>query len=455
MRSWVIGSQADCDVVVDSPLVSARHCQLTQIPEGFVLNDLESTNGTFVDGVRITSPTRVTPGESITLGRTLLMPWPPGVLTFVRIGRAADNDIVVDDPRVSSHHARLIMVDGGRTMIEDVGSSNGTFLNSAERRVTGPKLVTETDTLYFGTMAVAAARLLAGQNALAASASVPHSQASGPSPGHAAILTLPATASLAGNRRTAAALTQVPIIAILIVLVFGRQAAATVTASSRASIEHALASTTFALALAAVWFGCSLAVGEVAAGRLSRRQSGDVLPKALVSFGSRLVARCCLGCAALLALVYWGSGLKGPWPAMWGMLVMASLVGLLLGYIATAFVPKAGRKVFLLACFSLMLALGGRIWPVHQMSSPFRLAAAAMPTRWALEGLLLLETNEHPASVVSVGSDPDQPLDFAEGFFPIDTERMGPRADVLALGSMQIGLAAVAAFFWGHWQSAS
>ena len=32
MRSWVIGSSADCDVVVDSPLASGRHCQLTQTP---------------------------------------------------------------------------------------------------------------------------------------------------------------------------------------------------------------------------------------------------------------------------------------------------------------------------------------------------------------------------------------------------------------------------------------
>ena len=55
MRSWVIGSRADCDVVVDSPLVSARHCQLTQVADGFLLNDLGSTNGTYVNGVRIAS----------------------------------------------------------------------------------------------------------------------------------------------------------------------------------------------------------------------------------------------------------------------------------------------------------------------------------------------------------------------------------------------------------------
>ena len=66
------------------------------------------------------------------------MPWPPEVATFIRIGRLADNDIVLDDPRVSGHHARLIVVAGCETLIEDIGSSNGTFLNSADHRVTRP-----------------------------------------------------------------------------------------------------------------------------------------------------------------------------------------------------------------------------------------------------------------------------------------------------------------------------
>ena len=121
MRSWVIGSGSDCDVVVDSPLASARHCQLTQTPDGFLLDDLGSTNGTYVNGLRIASPTRVTPGEPITLGRTVPMPWPPEVVRYIRIGRAADNDIVLDDPRVSGHHARLMVVAGSET--SDRGSS--------------------------------------------------------------------------------------------------------------------------------------------------------------------------------------------------------------------------------------------------------------------------------------------------------------------------------------------
>ncbi|MEP7344577.1 MAG: FHA domain-containing protein [Gemmatimonadaceae bacterium] len=42
------------------------------------------------------------------------------------IGRAFDNDIIVDDPFVSPHHLRLVEDDAGVLWMEDVGSKNGT-----------------------------------------------------------------------------------------------------------------------------------------------------------------------------------------------------------------------------------------------------------------------------------------------------------------------------------------
>ncbi len=46
----------------------------------------------------------------------------------LRIGRASDNDVTVRDQRVSRYHAR-IGVAGGTLAIEDLGSSNGTFVD--------------------------------------------------------------------------------------------------------------------------------------------------------------------------------------------------------------------------------------------------------------------------------------------------------------------------------------
>ncbi|RFA97463.1 FHA domain-containing protein [Pyrobaculum aerophilum] len=49
----------------------------------------------------------------------------PGVI--VTIGRAVENHVVVPDPAVSRRHLRLIVTSNG-IVVEDVGSSNGTFL---------------------------------------------------------------------------------------------------------------------------------------------------------------------------------------------------------------------------------------------------------------------------------------------------------------------------------------
>jgi hypothetical protein len=47
------------------------------------------------------------------------------------IGRKPDNDLVIDNPVVSGHHA-LIVSEEGAFFIEDLGSTNGTFVNDAK-----------------------------------------------------------------------------------------------------------------------------------------------------------------------------------------------------------------------------------------------------------------------------------------------------------------------------------
>src|SRR4051794_15761834 len=92
--SWLIGSDRASDVVIRGSSVSRRHCRLRLTQDGFRLEDLGSTNRTYVNGKPISGEARVTKCDKITLGQNVPMPWPILNLphrTF-NIGRTADND---------------------------------------------------------------------------------------------------------------------------------------------------------------------------------------------------------------------------------------------------------------------------------------------------------------------------------------------------------------------------
>jgi hypothetical protein len=63
------------------------------------------------------------------------------------VGRALDNNFVLDEPNVSRHHARLTVLDGF-VQVEDLGSLNGTFVNG--RPVHGYAMAAPGDTIVFG-----------------------------------------------------------------------------------------------------------------------------------------------------------------------------------------------------------------------------------------------------------------------------------------------------------------
>jgi len=67
----VIGRQ-DADLVLEDPEVSRRHAVLRRTGESVVIEDLDSTNGTFVKGERIRRPITVGPGDQVRVGRTTL-----------------------------------------------------------------------------------------------------------------------------------------------------------------------------------------------------------------------------------------------------------------------------------------------------------------------------------------------------------------------------------------------
>lgn len=68
-----IGRDITNDITINDPEVSRHHMRLTRGAAGFTLEDLGSTNGTFVNGQRLTAPRPLSNGDLIGLGETVTL----------------------------------------------------------------------------------------------------------------------------------------------------------------------------------------------------------------------------------------------------------------------------------------------------------------------------------------------------------------------------------------------
>jgi pSer/pThr/pTyr-binding forkhead associated (FHA) protein len=165
--SVVIGRGPDCDILLDDPSISRRHCRLDFEPTGEIkVHDLGSGNGTRINGTQLPKGT-IRAGDRISLGsvefrlelysratdargalpvRNNAAAWLLAAIdeegnvtkflvdvasngTWV-IGRTSeDADLVIPSPTVSAKHAVLRSSSDGRLEIHDLGSSNGTIVN--------------------------------------------------------------------------------------------------------------------------------------------------------------------------------------------------------------------------------------------------------------------------------------------------------------------------------------
>lgn len=66
---------------------------------------------------------------------------------IIKIGKAEDNDYVINDPHVSRYHAHLLRDEDGCLFLEDIGSTNGTFVNGSQ---IVKKKISLTDTILLG-----------------------------------------------------------------------------------------------------------------------------------------------------------------------------------------------------------------------------------------------------------------------------------------------------------------
>lgn len=74
-QSILIGRNPECALVLDDDYASGRHCRIFQDPSTpghWVVEDLGSTNGTFIGRDKLTSPQPVEIGTTLRIGKTLL-----------------------------------------------------------------------------------------------------------------------------------------------------------------------------------------------------------------------------------------------------------------------------------------------------------------------------------------------------------------------------------------------
>ncbi len=454
--SVTIGSRPDCDLVVNIPSVSGHHCRLTRDETGLVLEDLNSTNGTFVNGERIRGAVRVrlTATDTIHLGShalsaerllSLIDRQPAPAISFrgaeMVIGRIPGCDHVIDLPMITSRHARLFR-EGDRILIEDLRSSNGTFVNGT--RVEGPVMLNSGDEIGLGSHLVTLAADSWTQADVVQPAG-PGEPLSGTPQAAVPSLTESSTTSsrsipateldgiLSHPWRLMALLAQALLASFLIVGLVGTKSPAPIL---------------FWLGLAAIWFGLADAV----LGNLldPTRLRAGLSPEGAPALALRLLllaALCALQCLLAWLIVANMAALKAPGLAVLVLLVLASAVGLALGLLIVVLSPRPTLAWAILPVVVLLMCLFGGLWrPVHPMSPVAGAVSSFLPSRWAFEGLALLEADQRQVATSAGGADLIIDHDLAEDYFPAESDRMGVRADVMALGAMFIGLAAAVAF---------
>ena len=70
--SIIIGRAPGSDIYAPDDMISGKHARITPIPDGAVLEDLNSTNGTLLNGAKVKVPEHLMIGDKISIGMLTL-----------------------------------------------------------------------------------------------------------------------------------------------------------------------------------------------------------------------------------------------------------------------------------------------------------------------------------------------------------------------------------------------
>ena len=181
-----IGRGSKNDIVIRDNEVSREHCTLRRVMDDYEVEDLSSSNGTFINGQRVNTTWLLQSGAIVELGDSITLEYDRAAAhkptdmfghvepvttsdadpvyryslmitmgpdtgsvyhldgLMITIGRDLSNDVVIQDPEISRFHARLRLGPDGYA-VEDMGSTNSTYVNNVE--VTQPCSLKANDVL--------------------------------------------------------------------------------------------------------------------------------------------------------------------------------------------------------------------------------------------------------------------------------------------------------------------
>jgi ABC-type multidrug transport system ATPase subunit len=189
----IIGRDQGVDFYLPSPIVSRKHARLTMHEHGYLIEDLGSSNGTYINDRKINQPYVLTSGDKIRLGQTISLLYEssselrfeppsgvaetiigeeisiprPGIPTklivtiagdnpqsydlegdSISIGRAADNDVIIPSQIVSRYHAVLDRIENQYQITTSPSAKNPVYLNG--RTISKPTILESGEILRIG-----------------------------------------------------------------------------------------------------------------------------------------------------------------------------------------------------------------------------------------------------------------------------------------------------------------
>jgi hypothetical protein len=199
---------------------------------------------------------------------------------------------------------------------------------------------------------------------------------------------------------TAVLFLQAPLVGLLIAGVFSRVLRLDPTPVIWPKVGVNMATMMFVTALAAIWFGCSATAREIVSEwPIYRRERmvGLSILSYLASKTALLLVVAAVQSALLLGIVAWACDVRSPWWHLWLVLYAASLAGGVLGLVVSATLRTTEAATAILPVLLMpMIVLGGVLVPLVDLPRVTQPLAAAMPSRWAFEGLVVPEAEARP-----------------------------------------------------------